>query len=239
MKKITVAITSHRRTALLERLLESLKVQSMDHELLVEEMLPGETVSDVRNRLYQRASSEWVLFLDEDCVLPRADHLERVIAATPGGYAVGGGYLDLSTSGFWQRAYNALVSLWLTRHHDEGVLVAGNFALPAGIKFAEGFPFKCGVPAGGEEVELLRSLKKIGLKIRLSHELDVYHDGGKNFVGFFKTAWLHGRSQYLESRETGRMNIWRGLKQVPRWQVRGAMLAYLGIVWVARQISFR
>lgn len=67
------------REALLDRALTSVASQTLSiNELIVERDVDGNGASTTRNRAWQRATSDWVAFLDDDDVL-RPQHVERLL----------------------------------------------------------------------------------------------------------------------------------------------------------------
>ena len=143
MPILSIAIPTHYRPQLLERLLESILRQSLqakDYEVIVVTNEAADTAKSVvrsfqecamnitlyccqrksialaRNLALQKAQSPLVYFVDDDCELSQPDHLKSICEIHnkyPLITAIGGGYSSPKKAPFLVKRYNQLVNGWL------------------------------------------------------------------------------------------------------------------------------
>jgi hypothetical protein len=145
-------------------------------------------------------SSEWLLFLDHDCILTKSQSviLNTIISNLnfdrPKNQIVAGLYANSKQSNSIQKAHNWIANTWLNASYIETSkfpsLLGGVFLI-----FSDGVvdATDLGVGVwGAEDKYLALKLQQVGFKFSYKPELQVEHLTTKSLKHFFKRAYLHG-----------------------------------------------
>jgi hypothetical protein len=186
------------------------------------------------------SSSEWILFLDEDCEIPSRKFFEKLSGLTraSGNIAIFGGlYLDPPKATYGTQAYNRLCNLWVLKSQTEigvanllgGCLLVHATAIKSEVK-------KNPIRWGGEDTFLLRSLQRAGFVCRLERGLSVIHSPPRApWSSFFRRAFLHGKHRERFSLHTTGMSFegWKylllGFRFWPFWALHFLALRFAAI----------
>lgn len=162
-------------------------------------------VNSARNHGAQMAKGHFMVFLDDDCLLPDSGWLQRLshlIQRHPHFAAWGGGYLSHENSSWLSRGHNHLVGLWLEKGRltfkDPDVrpnqfLAGGNVCYGREI-FENGLWFEESLIQGGDETEFHSRLIRQGYQLGFSHQLNVFHRPSSKLRFALRRAWNHGRA---------------------------------------------
>lgn len=165
-------------------------------------------VATARNRGWQRASADLILFLDDD-VIPAASLLSAHVkahAAQPGAAVVLGRVIpghDVSDAWNWYdgwtmaRKYAALATTEL----PSGIHFGGNFSLRRASLVAVG-GFDRTLPRG-EHVDLGYRLAGAGVRFVYAPAAEARHVGQRDFVGWQTSYRLDGRMDVALYRDRG------------------------------------
>lgn len=170
---------------------------------------PNIGVNAARNFGATMARGDLFFFLDDDCILPDEFFLNRLLAlflSHNNFLAIGGPYSSGKKSSWRCRGYNGLCNAWLelgakpvTKALFESTnLLGGNLCIR---RKAFGAGFHQDILSGGDEVELLRRLKKNG-SIGFSPELEVYHAPDSSWKMLYSRAKKQGRARSKYSLHT-------------------------------------
>lgn len=270
LESITICISSNPRWEFLAEGLESIRSQEYDLEkvtvivpmraadrlilqdrLLDYSMLNIQTpeigensAATIRNYAIDKAKSDILYFLDEDCAFSSKKQLKDLIAyhmAFPNVKVIGGRYINGDLSTQFGKAYNLVCDLWQDRNdfYKESDrlkhLLGGNFSIKLDSQMRN-FRFDESIAFGGEELAYLKAIQKKGLRVMLVNGLPVFHHANHDMIRFFSRAWLHGSRKYdLEKESFGSVMKDRKLlfdKKKPVAQ-NGMAGLYLGIVQAA------
>lgn len=166
-----------------------------------------ENVSKARNIGMQQAIGEYVLFLDDDVILPRESFFEealKILMSEGSPCIVGGGYLDSPQAPWLTAVSNTIANLWiragLMSSESNGLytakfLVGG--VLAARKAAIEKIPFPEDVPWGGEDSIFLKKAQSLNINTKYSNSLDVTHNGSSSLRKFIHRAWQGGKVQAL------------------------------------------
>ncbi len=156
------------------------------------------SVNALRNCAARHATGEWILFLDDDCLLSSAnsiiDRVARHKSARNRKTVFCGGYASELELGIFGKSYNLIASHWAIAKNLNGHFrfLAGNFSIFREAFQASGFDES--LTDGGEEVELASRLIQRGARIEFVKALDVVHRSDHNCRSFFRRAWEHGEA---------------------------------------------
>ena len=223
---LSIVIPTHRRAEKLENLLNSLRYQSFRrgrYEILVVSNfadensraitqrlihdLPGlkyfelgqKGVNASRNHGLENATSDLVYFLDDDCELQAANHLEKLVelheeysAAT----AIGGGYLLPQDSSAVEQAYHRASHVWMSpsKAHIQNTwrLVGGNVSYKKSLLSA--VRFNPDIIFGGSETEMHLRLAALNHQGILHPAIHLIHRCRLSFVSLLTKGFRQGRT---------------------------------------------
>lgn len=222
--KYSIIIPVYNRPDEVEELLDSLEQQtSRDFEVIIVE--DGSTVrckeqvdrhagslnihyiykdnegrSIARNVGMERASGEWLIFFDSDCVIP-PDYFSRLDEALEGTETAFFGGPDAAHESFSrvQKAINYAMTSFLTT----GGIRGGRHQLEKFMPRTFNMGFKADVykRVGGfremfsEDIDMSSRIKATGVMPRLIREAFVYHKRRVDFKKFLRQVWVFGMSR--------------------------------------------
>lgn len=226
--QISLVISSGQRKDKLQLCLQSVQAQSKAPcEILILQDAPPRRLEGFR-----RAQGEWVLFLDEDVVLPDSEWLRRLsdfLTESASLIVVGGSYRR-DRGSYGSRAYNFICDNWLragfAHETAQGLvesqnLLGGVFALNKTIppySLAENLP-----PFwGGEDTLLFRHLRSQGVPAYYCPSMDVWHFGSSSLKHFLSRAFVQGQHRHKYGLKT----------QKPHWSkaFRAKDLVYIPLL---------
>jgi glycosyltransferase involved in cell wall biosynthesis len=162
---------------------------------------PEKCISRARNIGIEAARGGLILFLDEDCRLPRPTYLSDLYQEfTENPNLCGGGFYlsEKKELNLPSRFYNFLCNFWLrshvTREEIPQVLLGGCSFYAKKILHDHELRFSALDKKAGEEYALNRSVRESGYPLRLEDRWSVYHNPECNLKGLMKKAWVQGRS---------------------------------------------
>lgn len=163
-------------------------------------------VNIARNKGIALASSEIILFLDDDCSLRGPLFLNQhllVHAKKNEVFALGGGYTLLEPSRFWDRVYNYLQMKWFVigaRELNARSLLGGNFSVKARLLREFGLSFDESIIYGGSEYEFFVKANRLGLVMEANMP-DVVHHTSESLKSIVRKHYLQGRGSALISKK--------------------------------------
>jgi GT2 family glycosyltransferase len=183
-------------------------------------------VNSARNLGARTARGRFLLFLDDDCALPRTDFLRdlhSLLNRHPGFSALGGPYESARRAPWKVRGYNAMANTWVSLRADGGAevsltqnLLGGNLCLRREI--FENFAFDERIVSGGDETEFLRRLTAAGRLLGFSPSLAVTHLADSSWEGLLVRAWRQGRAREnkaIATKGSYRPPFFRALRREP------------------------
>jgi len=183
-----------------------------------------------------KSSAEWIFFLDEDCLLPDGQFLNRFESLSktfPEVQIWGGLYLSFNQAAYSVKAYNELCNFWVLLSHQGARtrnLLGGALALH--IPSVKPLIQKNPISWGGEDTYLLRVLQKAGIDSRYSKEISVYHNPPpQSLLALWNRASKHGESRKKYHLETptyslnGFLHAFRNIRFWPVWAFHFVSLA--------------
>lgn len=186
--------TVHSRT--LELCLASARqaLAEVSHEIIV---VPdqGFGVSEARNQGLEKATGQYFLLIDDDCMLESPVFVRQIIERARTKEALHGGRYNLRLpASYWAQTYAVVTELWLQRgqgpkgshKHLLGGFLFGSRIIKNQMNFAHHLKW------GGEEKELLMRLSQIGIKGQLHSDLKISHIDESGIGKFVKRAVLQG-----------------------------------------------
>lgn len=160
-------------------------------------------VNSARNLGARTARGDSFLFLDDDCLLPRADFLrdlQSLLGRHPEYSALGGPYDSARPAPWKARGYNAMANAWVSLSANARGdvfpaqnLLGGNLCLRREI--FEDFAFDERIISGGDETEFLRRLTAAGRLLGFAPSLAVTHLADSSWEGLLVRAWRQGRAR--------------------------------------------
>lgn len=156
----------------------------------------SQSVGALRNKGLSEMTGETFLLLDEDCRVPDAHLISKIVGlANSSVNKVHGGSYFLKDQGYWAQVYLWVNNLWLKSgwvNEDHTVHLLGGFIFGSAqtaslVKFNEEMKW------GGEEKEMLLRLKETHAMTALHHsDLQVQHCDFSHFSKFVKRAFRQG-----------------------------------------------
>ena len=255
MTSISIVVASRLNTVFLKRLLASLEIQSFKKfEVLIcatgsrQDQLasirslspilnlrliatPKPGIASARNQGIQKALGNLVLFLDEDCFLPRRDYLKELAQfhLEHPNFAAGGLYLNDFDSQQSDRFYNFVCNAWVASHQNiknsPPVLLGGCCFYPLQLLRQHQILFDELNPRAGEEYLLNSLWTQRGLPLLLSSQWSVVHRPDTPFYQIFKKSWTQGAQRSPQKLNIQVDQVKKGLRYLRT--ERDAKLIYL------------
>lgn len=183
-------------------------------------------VNSARNLGAKKAEGQFLLFLDDDCALPRANFLSdlhSLYSRHPEFSALGGPYHSAGPAPWRVRGYNAMASAWASHGADyfEEVspaqnLLGGNICLRREI--FDDFAFDERIISGGDETEFLRRLSAAGRALGFAPALAVTHLADSSWEGLLARAWRQGlarKNKIIATQVSRKPSFFRALRTEP------------------------
>ena len=147
--------------------------------------IEGNNVSVARNKGLSLSSSEFTLFLDEDCILSDPNCLEKMHRKLDTNCGVGCLFI-LKDRPFKEQFYNFKINLWMQSH--DKVLLAGGISLYR-TEIIKNLGFDKRIDYGGSETSLQNQIfsKNLG-SLDLVREKMILHQVQENWVDLFNKA---------------------------------------------------
>lgn len=158
----------------------------------------GPNIASMRNFGAEKASGEWILFVDEDCEI-NTDKVLKIIEQIENGHSSWGAFAGVykqKTKSKIQQTYNRIQRLWVLKglQEKQGLRHKGNHLLGGCLvvkkeawEKAHGFCEKIGW--GGEEFDFILRLQRVGYETGVSYSFRVNHESKIGIFGFIKRAW--------------------------------------------------
>jgi glycosyltransferase involved in cell wall biosynthesis len=159
---------------------------------------PKSNIASARNRGLEMAEGDVVLFLDEDCFLPRPTYLEELAQfhSEHPQLAVGGLYLNKTSATTSDQFYNFVCNTWVkSRQNLKGsppVLLGGCCFYPLRPLKKHKVLFDEQNAKAGEEYLLNSRWTELGFPLLLSARWSVFHNPETSFYKVFKKSWVQG-----------------------------------------------
>ncbi|MCY4512220.1 MAG: glycosyltransferase [Bdellovibrionales bacterium] len=159
-------------------------------------------VNKARNLGIRFSGGEILYFLDDDCLLPSADHLTQLAARHQEWKEVkgiGGGYkTDHNLKGV-SRFYYEQQKQWVEtvsgNINKTNQLIGGNASYKREV-FDKGFVFDSQIIFGGSEESFNRLLVNNGYQLMLFRDLDVYHVIHVNMFSLIQKSFKQGEGHF-------------------------------------------
>lgn len=165
----------------------------------------GEKGANVARNFGLRFScGEKIYFLDDDCIIPRVNHLDdmakKLDQLPPEIFALGGNYLLPPGTNKINQTYFHISNEWLrTSIYESEIglshnLVGGN-TLYKREAFISGINFDSLLDFGGTETTLNESIKRMGGKLVLNFSFPVVHNQNVGLYQFLRKAYKQGKGK--------------------------------------------
>lgn len=156
-------------------------------------------ISAARNQGIKNSQGSLIFFLDEDCILPRKDYLQKLYQFhIKNPTFAGGGYYLTATSQkkSADSIYNLLCNTWLESHKNSHgnsqVLLGGCSFFPREILLNKKIRFDEQSSKAGEEYLFSRQWLATGHPIYLSPRWSVLHHPRTSLFKVLKKSWTQG-----------------------------------------------
>ncbi len=156
------------------------------------------SIASARNEGIRHARGAVILFLDEDCFLPRSTYLKDLATfhrKNPT-FAAGGYYRTFDGTSQSDRFYNFVCNTWVQSHQEikssAPVLLGGCCFYPRNFLQKHQIFFDETHSRAGEEYLLNLSWTKHGLPLLLSNRWSVFHKPETSFYDVFRKSWTQG-----------------------------------------------
>ena len=158
--------------------------------------VPGPAAA--RNLGVSAVDTEWILFMDSDCI-PTPDLLNNYVAAQDGSIAYSG-FVRSSTAGWIARYYESqeiLIPMHDHRRRPQYLVTANSLVYRPALQqvngFCETFPL-----AAGEDIDLGFRLQSVG-SLQYAEEAVVVHDFEECLIDFSRRFYRYGRGNRMLS----------------------------------------
>ena len=155
-----------------------------------------------RNLGVGAARTDWILFMDSDCI-PTPDLLRNYVAAQDGSIAYSG-FVKSSTRGMIARYYESqeiLIPMHDQRRRPQYLVTANSLVYRPALQrvngFCEGFPL-----AAGEDIDLGFRLQSVGA-LQYAADAVVLHDFEECLIDFARRFYRYGRGNKMLSTRYG------------------------------------
>ena len=202
----------------------------------------GPGVAQARNFGLKAATTRYVLFIDDDCLIEESETIHKLfefVKSHDSYQAWGGRYRLDSPSTYWSRVYHSIQNAWLdlglTHQQVEAQNLLGGFLV---LRKDSMQLFENSISWGGEETLLLRQLQKLGLKAALNNEVCLLHRDQSGIGKFFKRAYYQGLNRGRHQLKTS-FN-WSRLSVPPIQLILGWALFFFTVIFssaIGRYIS--
>lgn len=163
--------------------------QTVDHLTVIDTPTPISAAA-ARNRGAQQARSEWLLFIDADCIAA-PNWVERMCACFDQGYTVVGGSVNIlpTTSAYWTLCDNLLtLTTSLETSTEMWYLPSLNFGIRRTLFLALGGFDEAFPGAAGEDVDLSLRLRQRGELLHVASDAQVTHRPPRSTA---RAMWHH------------------------------------------------
>ena len=172
-------------------------------------------VNLARNKALNISQADIIYFIDDDCLLPTTNHIEKLVTLHkkhPSVAAIGGGYVSPEGSPLIGQCYNSLVNRWIqwNRYPKRKALPGGNVS----YKKNKIYPLKFNpkIRFGGDESEFHLQLQAHGHHLLYFKQLDVLHSVDSTMGQMLKKALLQGFNKTTPPPSDGSIPTWKRLK---------------------------